>query len=185
MQSKWHRPSLQTTTICIDLLAVVLPQLLICLLCCTRRLHNMTLTPFHLAIQVRDIPEARDFYGNKLGFAEGRSDGHWVDFDMFGHQLVVHLNASLGKLGGVQKIEQGVDGHGVPVPHFGVVLTLDQWDQFSVSVARVIDNFIIEPYTRFAGLPGEQKTMFFQDPSGNALEFKAFRDIDSQLFATG
>jgi len=144
----------------------------------------MSLSPFHLAITVRDIPEARAFYGAKLGFPEGRSDTHWVDFDMFGHQLVVHLNPALGPNGQVGHISQGVDGKGVPVPHFGVVLTLNDWDLFKKRVVTVIDNFIIEPYTRFEGLPGEQKTMFFQDPSGNALEFKAFRDIQGSLFAT-
>ncbi|CAE7903173.1 unnamed protein product [Symbiodinium necroappetens] len=144
----------------------------------------MTLTPFHLAIPVRDIAEARNFYGTRLGFAEGRSDVHWVDFDLFGHQLVVHLDPALGSQGQVAHIKQGVDGHGVPVPHFGVVLTLAQWDQFRMQIDGVIDEFIIEPYTRFEGLPGEQKTMFFQDPSGNALEFKAFKDIQSALFST-
>ncbi len=144
----------------------------------------MTLTPFHLAIPVRDIAEARDFYGTKLGLAEGRSDKRWVDFDLFGHQLVVHLDPALGPSGLVAHIKQGVDGQGVPVPHFGVVLTLAQWDQLRKRLVGVIDRFIIEPYTRFEGLPGEQKTMFFQDPSGNALEFKAFKDIQSSLFST-
>ena len=145
----------------------------------------MTLTPFHLAIPVRDIAEARDFYGTRLGFAQGRSDTHWVDFDLFGHQLVVHLDPALGPEGQVTHINQGVDGEAVTVPHFGVVFTLAQWDQLRLRVVGVIDDFIIEPYTRFEGLPGEQKTMFFQDPSGNALEFKAFKDIQGSLFATG
>ncbi|MCR9260291.1 MAG: VOC family protein [Pseudomonadaceae bacterium] len=144
----------------------------------------MTLTPFHLAIPVRDIAEARDFYGGKLGCAEGRSDAHWVDFNLFGHQLVVHLDPALGPEGQVTHINQGVDGEAVPVPHFGVVLTLAQWDQLMKRLVGVIDDFIIEPYTRFEGLPGEQKTMFFQDPSGNALEFKAFKDIQASLFST-
>ena len=144
----------------------------------------MILTPFHLAITVRDIAEARAFYGSKLGFAEGRSDEHWVDFDMFGHQLVVHLNPELGPDAQIEHMKQGVDGQGVPVPHFGVVLTIEQWDEFRARLVAVVDEFVIEPYTRFEGLPGEQKTLFFLDPSGNALEFKAFRDIQASLFAT-
>ena len=141
------------------------------------------LTPFHVAVQVRDIPEAREFYGRRLGFPEGRSCGQWIDFDMFGHQYVVHLNAALGRDGQVPRIENPVDGHGVPVPHCGVVLGFPQWESFADRVSRVIDRFVIEPCIRFKGQPGEQGTMFFLDPSGNALEFKAFRDIDSQLFA--
>lgn len=143
----------------------------------------MKLTPFHLAISVRDIDEARDFYGNKLGFAEGRSDEHWIDFDMFGHQLVVHLDPSLGKDGKIGNIHNPVDGHGVPVPHFGVVLTFDDWHTLREKLSHFIDKFVVDPYIRFAGQSGEQGTMFFMDPSGNALEFKAFRDIDAQLFA--
>jgi len=143
----------------------------------------MQLTPFHLAIQVRDIDEARDFYGVKMGLPEGRSSTEWIDFDLFGHQLVTHLNPSLGKDGSVASIKNGVDGHGVPVPHFGVVLNFDDWNALAESVQTFIDEFVIEPYIRFAGEPGEQGTMFFTDPSGNALEFKAFRDIESQLFA--
>lgn len=140
--------------------------------------------PFHLAIQVRDIDEARRFYGEQLGLAEGRSDTHWVDYDLFGHQLVVHLNPSLGKDGRVPQIANGVDGQGVPVPHFGVVLNPQQWNALRDRVTQFIDEFLIEPYTRFAGEAGEQSTMFFLDPSGNALEFKAFVDIEGQLFAT-
>jgi hypothetical protein len=140
------------------------------------------LTPFHVAVQVRDIPEAREFYGTKLGFPEGRSAEHWVDFDMFGHQFVVHLNPSLGRAGQVAQIMNPVDGHGVPVPHCGVVLTLPQWETFAARLRGVIDRFVIEPYVRFKGQPGEQATMFFLDPSGNALEFKAFRDIGTELF---
>lgn len=143
----------------------------------------MQLTPFHLAIQVRDIDEAREFYGEKMGLAEGRSAAEWIDFDLFGHQLVTHLNPSLGKNGTVATIKNGVDGHGVPVPHFGVVLKFEDWQALSDSVRTYVDEFIIEPYVRFAGEPGEQGTMFFMDPSGNALEFKGFRDIESQLFA--
>ncbi|MBT5720211.1 MAG: VOC family protein [Gammaproteobacteria bacterium] len=143
----------------------------------------MQLTPFHLAIQVRDINEARDFYGNKMGLPEGRSSTDWIDFNLFGHQLVTHVNPQLGKEGKIASIANGVDGHGVPVPHFGVVLNFDDWEALAETVTQFVDYFIIEPYIRFKGQPGEQGTMFFSDPSGNALEFKAFRDIESQLFA--
>ncbi len=142
------------------------------------------ITPFHVAVPVRDIPEAREFYGRKLGFREGRSSEHWIDFDMFGHQYVVHLDASLGRDGQVARIHNPVDGHGVPVPHCGVVMTFPEWEAFAERVSAVIDRFVIEPYIRFKGQPGEQGTMFFLDPSGNALEFKAFRDIERELFAT-
>lgn len=143
----------------------------------------MQLTPFHLAIQVRDIDEARDFYGKKMGLAEGRSSEQWIDFNLFGHQLVTHLNPTIGKDGSVNSITNHVDGHGVPVPHFGVVLQMEQWQTLAESLRTFIDDFLIEPTVRFAGEPGEQATMFFTDPSGNALEFKAFNDIDTQLFA--
>ena len=142
------------------------------------------LTPFHLAIQVRDIAEARDFYGTKLGFPEGRSDTCWVDYDMFGHQMVVHLNPEIGVTGKVMNYCNPVDDHAVPVPHFGVVLEVEPWKQLAQRARTFIDQFIIEPYVRFEGQPGEQHTMFFEDPSGNALEFKAFANIESQLFAT-
>jgi len=142
----------------------------------------MSLTPFHLAVQVRDIDEARDFYGKKLGFPEGRSTAQWIDFNLFGHQFVVHLNPTIGKEGKINHIANHVDGHGVPVPHFGVVMNFEEWQTFADKVRTVIDEFLIEPYIRFKGQPGEQGTMFFMDPSGNALEFKAFKDIDSQLF---
>jgi extradiol dioxygenase family protein len=144
----------------------------------------MSLTPFHLAIQVRDIEEARDFYGAKMGLAEGRSSSEWIDFNLFGHQLVTHLNPALGPSGKVATIANHVDGHGVPVPHFGVVMNFDDWSSVAKRVERFIDSFIIEPHIRFKGEPGEQGTMFFLDPSGNALEFKAFRDIELELFAT-
>ena len=140
--------------------------------------------PFHLAIQVRDINEARHFYGQLLGLPEGRSAEHWIDFDLFGHQLVTHLNPELGAEGQVAQIVNGVDGEGVPVPHFGVVLDPEHWQTLRQRVESFIDEFVIEPYTRFAGQPGEQSTLFFLDPSGNALEFKAFADIEGQLFAT-
>ena len=140
------------------------------------------LTPFHVAVPVRDIPEARDFYGTKLALPEGRSAAHWIDFDMFGHQYVTHLNPGIGRYGQVPQIVNPVDGHGVPVPHCGVVMTFPQWEAFAERVARVVGRFVIEPYIRFKGEPGEQGTMFFLDPSGNALEFKAFRDIEADLF---
>lgn len=143
----------------------------------------MNISPFHLAIKVRDIEEAREFYGKKLGFEEGRSSEHWIDFNMFGHQLVTHLDPSLGKHGKLTPIDNSVDEHAVPVPHFGVVLEIQAWNELKVKVSSFITNFIIEPYIRFEGLPGEQRTMFFTDPSGNALEFKAFKNIETELFA--
>jgi extradiol dioxygenase family protein len=143
----------------------------------------MQLTPFHLAVQVRDIDEAREFYGSKMGFPEGRSAKDWIDFNMFGHQLVTHLNPQIGKTGKIANISNPVDGHGVPVPHFGVVMNFAEWELFSQKVSRFIDDFIIEPHVRFKGEAGEQGTLFFADPSGNALEFKGFSDIDSELFA--
>ena len=144
----------------------------------------MTLTPFHIAVQVRDLDEARDFYGHRLGLPEGRSDSQWIDYNMFGHQYVVHLNPALGSEGKVAAIANAVDGHGVPVPHCGVVMLMDDWRDFARRVAGVIDEFVIEPYIRFEGQAGEQGTMFFSDPSGNMLEFKGFRDIERELFAT-
>jgi uncharacterized protein len=143
----------------------------------------MPLTPFHLAVQVRDIDEARDFYGVKMGLAEGRSAAHWIDFNMFGHQFVTHLNPQIGRSGKITGILNPVDGHSVPVPHYGVVMNFDDWQLFAQKVAGFIGHFIIEPYIRFRGEPGEQGTLFFLDPSGNALEFKAFKNIESALFA--
>jgi uncharacterized protein len=141
------------------------------------------LTPFHLAIQVRDIAEARDFYGAKMGFAEGRSSAEWIDFNLYGHQLVTHLNPQLGKQGKLPNHANQVDGHGVPVPHFGVVLEFPQWHALAERAKQFLDAFILEPYIRFQGEVGEQGTMFFADPSGNVLEFKAFRHIETELFA--
>ncbi len=141
------------------------------------------LRPFHLAIQVRDLDEAREFYGNKMGFEEGRSSDEWVDFNMFGHQLVTHLNPALGKNEKINSISNSVDGHGVPVPHFGVVLDFNQWHKLAEKTKDFIDEFLIEPCIRFEGEVGEQGTMFFIDPSGNALEFKAFKNIEVELFA--
>jgi uncharacterized protein len=142
-----------------------------------------TITPFHLAIQVRDIEEARDFYGVKLGCPEGRSSEQWVDFNLFGHQVVAHLNPNLGKNGQIPNAANHVDGHGIPVPHFGVVLEFEDWQALVERVRPFVDEFIVEPYIRFQGEVGEQGTMFFSDPSGNVLEFKAFRNIESELFA--
>jgi extradiol dioxygenase family protein len=141
------------------------------------------LTPFHVAVPVRDIAEARAFYGGILGCREGRSAEHWVDFDLFGHQFVCHLNPALGKHGQIASHQNPVDGHGVPVPHFGVVLEMPVWEELAVNLRTHGIRFVIEPYVRFKGQPGEQATMFLLDPSGNALEFKAFKDIASNLFA--
>jgi extradiol dioxygenase family protein len=138
--------------------------------------------PFHIAITVRNIPEARHFYGELMGFPEGRSDQDWIDFNMYGHQLVVHLDPTLGENGKVRQWHNPVDEHQVPVPHCGVVLSPEEWNKLKKRVSEFIDEFVLEPYTRFAGEPGEQSTMFFADPSGNALEFKAFRDIETELF---
>lgn len=142
----------------------------------------MTLTPFHVALQVRDIAEARRFYGGILGCSEGRSATDWVDFDLYGHQLVCHLNPQLGRDGRLSSHFNPVDGHGVPVPHCGVVLERVQWDELAARLKRHEVQWVIEPCTRFAGAPGEQSTLFILDPSGNALEFKSFRDL-RQLFA--
>ncbi|HMU62726.1 MAG TPA: VOC family protein [Gemmatimonadales bacterium] len=135
--------------------------------------------PFHLAFPVRDIAEARRFYGGLLGCAEGRSSEQWVDFDFFGHQVVAHLKPAPTE----DAHHNVVDGHAVPVPHFGVVLTMDDWKALRDRLREAGVTFVIEPYIRFEGDVGEQATMFFLDPSGNALEFKAFRD-DAQIFAT-
>ena len=138
------------------------------------------LTPFHIAFPVRDIAEARRFYGETLGCPEGRSAPEWVDFDLFGHQIVAHFKAGMGA---GEAHHNPVDGHEVPVPHFGVVLDMDQFDALAGRLRQAGVRFVIEPYVRFKGEVGEQATMFFLDPSGNALEFKAFRDR-SLLFAT-
>jgi len=142
-----------------------------------------SLTPFHIAVQVRDLDEARRFYKETLGCAEGRSAAHWVDFNLYGHQFVCHLNPNLGRTGKLSNHYNPVDGHGVPVPHFGVVLRPHQWAELAKRLQRSGVEFVVQPYTRFEGQTGEQSTMFFMDPSGNALEFKAFKDIEAQLFA--
>ena len=144
----------------------------------------MHCNPFHLAIQVRDIKEARKFYRTVLGCEEGRSADSWVDFNLYGHQLVCHLNAEIGKNGKITAHANLVDGHDVPVPHFGVVLDMMNWKMLAQRLREQKIEFIIEPHVRFAGQTGEQATMFFLDPSGNAIEFKAFQDVESQLFAT-
>lgn len=139
----------------------------------------MTLRPFHLAFPVHDLAEARHFYGDVMGCAEGRSSDHWIDFNFFGHQIVAHLDAVARSVA----THNPVDGHDVPVPHFGVVLTMDQWETLAERVKSAGIRFGIEPNVRFKGQVGEQATMFFYDPSGNALEFKAFAD-DANLFAS-
>ena len=143
----------------------------------------MPLTPFHVALQVRDIDEARHFYTAVLGCAEGRSAAQWADFDLYGHQLVCHLNPSIGSQGRISAHHNSVDAHSVPVPHCGVVLAMDDWTMLAQRLKTHGIQFVVEPYIRFAGQPGEQATLFFMDPSGNALEFKAFKNI-AQLFAT-
>ncbi len=134
--------------------------------------------PFHLAFPVNDIAVARSFYGDLLGCPEGRSAPEWVDFDFYGHQIVAHLAPD--EVG--HKSTSGVDGEQVPVRHFGVILEIDQWQALADKLRAVGTRFIIEPYVRFKGEVGEQYTMFFLDPCGNALEFKAFAD-KSMIFA--
>lgn len=136
------------------------------------------LSPFHIAIPVHNLEECRSFYKDILGCEEGRSSDHWVDFNFFGHQLVIHYK---------EKSEESahtnaVDGKNVPVPHYGVVLGWETFESFSKQLSSKGVSFVIEPYIRFEGQVGEQATMFFLDPAGNALEFKAFKDM-GQLFA--
>jgi extradiol dioxygenase family protein len=133
---------------------------------------------FHLAMPVHDLAAARTFYGGVLGCREGRSAASWVDFDLYGHQFVAHLDANLQP----STLSNPVDGHDVPVPHFGVLLTPHDWNELADRLRAADVTFVIEPHTRFAGQVGEQSTMFLLDPSGNALEFKSFAD-DSQVFA--
>jgi extradiol dioxygenase family protein len=139
----------------------------------------MPIQPFHLAFPVHDLAAARAFYRDTLGCGEGRSSEAWIDFDLYGHQIVAHLHADARPAG----ISNPVDGHEVPVPHFGVVLEWDDWHALAARLEAAGTDFGIAPHIRFKGQVGEQATMFFRDPSGNALEFKAFRDI-GQLFAT-
>lgn len=134
---------------------------------------------FHLAFPVKDLDEAREFYGGLLGCEEGRSSDIWVDFDLFGHQIVAHLVSD----GDRRTASNPVDQDSVPVPHFGVVLEMDEWKRLAKKLTEKGVDFVIEPKIRFAGQIGEQATMFLLDPSGNALEFKGFEDF-SQVFAS-
>lgn len=142
---------------------------------------SRTRPPFHLAIPVYDLAAARAFYGGLLGCTEGRSAARWVDFNLYGHQLVCHLASR--EPGHAAPDHNPVDGDEVPVPHFGVVLDRASWEALAARLQAAGVSFLIEPHIRFRGLPGEQATMFFLDPSGNALEFKALDDIASGLFA--
>lgn len=135
-------------------------------------------SPVHLAFPVHDLDAARSFYSSVLGCSEGRSSPDWIDFDFYGHQIVAHLAPCESS----SVSANAVDGHGVPVRHFGVVLPMDDWQDASKRLTEAGVDFIIRPYTRFKGEPGEQATMFFRDPSGNAVEIKAFAD-PSKLFA--
>ena len=138
----------------------------------------MTLPPFHFAFPVDDLAAARDFYGSVLGCAEGRSAEHWVDFDLHGHQIVAHLSPGAVR----DKAANPVDGEEVPVPHFGLVLPMEEWKALAERLESAGVDFVIPPTVRFAGEPGEQATMFLTDPAGNALEFKAMAD-PANLFA--
>jgi extradiol dioxygenase family protein len=137
-----------------------------------------SVSPFHIAFPVHDLALARTFYGELLGCPEGRSSDEWIDFDLYGHQIVAHLKAGHQP----ELHHNAVDSHAVPVPHFGVILEPAQWRALADKLKAAGMSFVIEPYVRFEGQVGEQATMFFLDPSGNALEFKAFADM-SQLFA--
>ena len=134
--------------------------------------------PFHLAFPVHDLQAARDFYGKLMGCSEGRSSPDWIDFNFYGHQIVAHLAPGETR----SAATSAVDGHGVPVRHFGVVLNMAQWNDLADKLRAAATKFVIEPYIRFKGEVGEQATMFFMDPSGNAVEIKAFANMDS-LFA--
>ena len=136
-------------------------------------MNNKTLRPFHLAVPVHDLEICRTFYREVLKMEEGRSDTKWVDFNFYGHQFVIHETGQK-----VSTEHNQVDGHGVPVPHFGVVLTMQDWQNLADHLKSLKMEFIIDPYIRFKGEPGEQATMFFNDPSGNALEFKAFKSLE-------
>ena len=136
--------------------------------------YNRNLSPFHLAIPVHDLQLCREFYSNILAIEEGRSSDSWVDFNFFGHQLVIHETKEFTK-----SAKNLVDGHGVPIPHFGVVLNMEQWNILKNRLVSKKIKFIIEPYIRFKNSPGEQATMFFLDLSGNFLEFKAFKNFNN------
>ena len=139
----------------------------------------MNLRPFHLAFPVDDLASARKFYLEDMGCAEGRSSDQWIDFDFYGHQIVAHLSPD----GAGDRANNPVDGHGVPVPHFGIVLTMEQWQALADRLSAAGTEFVIAPTIRFKGKPGEQATMFFRDPAGNAIEMKAFAS-DDMLFAS-
>lgn len=138
------------------------------------------LTPFHIAVPVHDLAAAEHFYGSILQCSKGRTDKEWIDWNLYGHQFVTHLKKGMKN---ITHHNNAVDGHDVPVPHYGVVLEMEDWKKLAKQVKGAGINFLIEPYIRFEGEPGEQATMFFLDPSGNALEFKAFKDIENSLFA--
>jgi extradiol dioxygenase family protein len=138
----------------------------------------MSLRPFHLAFPVHDLEAARAFYGGLLGCREGRSTPEWIDFDFYGHQIVAHTGGTPGDAAANE-----VDGDHVPIPHFGVVLDIADWQRLADRLEAAGTQFIVEPHIRFAGQPGEQATMFFRDPSGNAIEMKAFKSLE-QLFAS-
>jgi len=138
----------------------------------------MKVQPFHLAIPVQNLEKCRTFYRDVLNCKEGRSAEHWVDFNFFGHQLVIHQKDDFKP----NRISNPVDGHDVPVPHFGVILNWENWQDLADNLNANNTAFIIEPCIRFKGKVGEQATMFFKDPENNALEFKAFKDM-GQLFA--
>lgn len=142
----------------------------------------MSLPPFHLAFPVDDLAAARGFWGDIMGCPEGRSSDEWIDFDFHGHQIVAHLApAAVAHRAGAAN---AVDGHDVPVPHFGLVLDMAQWQALADRLTARGVAFVIAPHIRFRGAPGEQATMFFLDPAGNAVEIKAFADL-GQLFAAG
>ena len=138
----------------------------------------MNRPPFHLAFPVDDLEAARRFYGSLLGCREGRSSEEWIDFDLYGHQIVAHLAPDVARA----RASNPVDGEEVPVPHFGIVLPMEQWKALSNRLQQADIQFLIPPTVRFEGQPGEQATMFFLDPSGNALEFKAM-SVPANLFA--
>ena len=141
-------------------------------------MNHDTIQPFHLAFPVANLDETLRFYRDVLGCETGRSSDHWIDFNFWGHQLVAHLSPDeAGK-----SSSNEVDGHAVPAKHFGVILEWNEWEALADRLQSENVEFVIEPYVRFEGKPGEQATMFFLDPSGNALEFKAFRNSD-QIFA--
>lgn len=139
---------------------------------------DTNMPPFHLAFPVRDLSEARKFYSELLGCSEGRSSEDWIDFNFYGHQIVAHLSPDEC----TSAATSSVDNHQVPVRHFGAVLSIPAWEQLADKLKAAGTKFIIEPYVRFKGEVGEQATMFFQDPSGNAIEIKAFKNMES-LFA--